>query len=510
MAKIEIYYEDLCELLGKDIGKMEVEKALTESGFPTEDKKEFLEVEVFPNRPDCLSVEGLARHLRSWFGLREKKIKIKKSKLEYFCENVGIRPYFRCSIVRNCEMSDSLIKSLMQVQEKMHETVGRKRKKVAIGIHDLKNIKFPIKYCEEDKNASFVPLGFAEKMSLEEILKKHPKGIEYSWILAGAEKYPVVKDSENKILSFPPIINSELTRVKEDTKDLLIDVTGTDEKTVAQVLTILEYLFAERGAEIERLLMNGKYVGLEDFEIELKLEDAEKRIGIKITPEKAKEALRKMGIKAKGSKILKCKIPAYRTDFFGSCDLIEDLAIGFGYSNIHPKYPEIFSFGNIKTLENEWINLLVGFGLQQVITYMISNEEKLFKSMGIKNEAVVKITNPNNKEKTCVRNWLLPGLLDILSKNKNEKYPQNIFEVGDVLVKEGGEFKQRKKVCIVLCNKDADYSAIKSYADAILREIKKENHYEKINLDFLVPGRQAKFLEGFIGEIHPKILQRFK
>ena len=128
----------------------------------------------------------------------------------------------------------------MHLQDKLDQTNGRNRQKTSIGIYNLDLIKPPIDYTAvKPEEVSFVPLGFSEKMSLDEIFEQHPKGIEYGHIVKKNPLYPMLFDNEGKVLSFPPIINSnDLGKITEQSRNLLIEVTGTLHKTVLNTLNL--------------------------------------------------------------------------------------------------------------------------------------------------------------------------------------------------------------------------------------------------------------------------------
>ncbi|MEM2191616.1 MAG: phenylalanine--tRNA ligase subunit beta, partial [Archaeoglobaceae archaeon] len=186
--------------------------------------QETLAVEFFPNRPDLYSIEGVARALRGFLGIETglKDYKSRKGNWKIFVEKsvLAVRPRIVGCVVRNLKMSDEVIRSLMEVQEDLHWTIGRNRRRMAIGVHDLSRVNFPLKYTAVNSEFSFVPLDFAKEMSVAEILKEHPKGKEYAFILEGKNAYPMIIDSKNEAISFPPIINAEKTRVTEKTTDL--------------------------------------------------------------------------------------------------------------------------------------------------------------------------------------------------------------------------------------------------------------------------------------------------
>lgn len=256
MPTVEFDYLELRSLLKGNPGIDVLRERIPMLGVDMEsiDENKII-VEIFPNRPDMLSIEGFARALNGFLGYETgfKNYKSKGIQGEVIVDAAvkWIRPYIACGIVKNISLTDSVIASLMDLQEKIVITHGRKRRKVAIGIHNLDAFAFPLRYTAVDpESISFVPLNFSKKMNLREILREHPTGIKYGEILAGLDRYPIITDKNNEVLSFPPIINSELTKVTKTTKNLFIEITGTEERAVNQALNITITALADRGGEI--------------------------------------------------------------------------------------------------------------------------------------------------------------------------------------------------------------------------------------------------------------------
>ena len=261
MPVITFDYEDFLNLLGYDISKEELVNRLPMIGADFDKiEGDKISIEFFPNRPDLASVEGIARASRNFFGfeLGLKNYEIDNSDITIQVDNSvkNIRPYVCCALVKNITMTDELISSLMDLQEKLHFGIGRNRKKVAIGVHNFDPIKPPFVYKAVDPNSvEFVPLAKIESMTLDEILKKHEKGIDYAHLLDGYKKYPLIVDSLENVLSFPPIINGILTEVTPFTTDLFIDVTGNNINSINYALNIITTALAERGGKIFNTLV---------------------------------------------------------------------------------------------------------------------------------------------------------------------------------------------------------------------------------------------------------------
>ena len=245
MPTTEFAFQELCTLLGRQVRPDEVRDSISMLGVDVERiDNEKIVMEVFPNRPDMLGIEGFARALKGVMdidtGLPE--FQTGDSGITLFVESSvkDVRPYISAGVVRDISLTEGHLVSLMNIQEKLHITHGRNRKKVAIGVHDLSKVTPPFTYkATGPEEISFVPLDSEVRMNLSEILKKHPKGMTYAGLLKGFNKYPVIIDKNGDVLSFPPIINGERTRLSDRTRDIFIDVTGTDRKAVDSAMNIL-------------------------------------------------------------------------------------------------------------------------------------------------------------------------------------------------------------------------------------------------------------------------------
>ncbi len=256
MPTVEFNFGELCSLLRRNYKPKELEDRISMLGVGLENiNRESVVMEIFPNRPDLLSIEGFARAMRGFMNIERgiPEYRTEDSGVRLFVDPSvdNIRPYISAAVIKGIRIDEERLKSLMDMQEKLHLTHGRNRKRVAIGIHDMSKIEEPFTYraIKADK-ISFIPLDMNERLNLEEILQRHPKGREYSHVFKNAERYPVILDRNKNVLSFPPIINGELTRVTEKTRDLFVEVTGTDQKAVDQALSIITTSLAERGCRI--------------------------------------------------------------------------------------------------------------------------------------------------------------------------------------------------------------------------------------------------------------------
>ena len=534
MPVITVDRNDFCRLIGRDISMNEIEEKLPMLGAGWEGKeKDEFSVEINPNRPDMLSVEGLARAFSSFMNIKPG-LKTYKAEKSLYMVNVDsvtkpIRPFIVCVAITGVTFTDESIKSLMDIQEKLHITHARKRRKAAIGVHDLDKIKFPLLYTAKDPSFKFIPLGEEREMTLDNILKHTPKGKDYGWILKNKEKYPILMDSNNKVMAMPPIINSIHTRIEENTKNLFIDVTGTDEKTINEILNIVVTSLAERRGKINSVKV--KYVDrtIETPNLEtkmMKLEPAyvNKLLGLKLSNQEIIEFLRRMGFDATelGKENINVIIPCYRTDIMHQMDLAEDISIAYGYDKFEPEIPNISTIGEENSFEsfsNRLRNLMIGYGLQEVVTFMLTNKNNSYKKMKMEEKDVIETVNSKTEEYNIVRSWLLPSLMEVLWRNRHREYPQNIFEIDDVIEldkKSETGARTRRGLSIVLCHSKASFSEIKSIIESILNNLGiKKYKIEESKLPCFIQGRAAKIVVdgndiGRFGEINPEVISNWE
>ena len=527
MPVINFKYSDLCGLIGKDVSKdvlMERIPMIGADMHDTDGGEDEMSVEFFPDRPDLYSVEGLARSLRAFLDIEPgmKKYAVKGTDIVMNVDRSvsEVRPYILCAAVFGIEITDDLLRSLMEMQEKLHITIGRKRSKIAIGVHDLGKVRGPFTYrAVSPKEISFVPLAKTEKWDLDEILKKHEKGVDYAHLLKGKKKYPIITDANGDVLSFPPIINGTLTTVTTETKDLFIDVTGTDLKIVNGALNILVTALAERGGKIGSVRMNGCACtvspDLTASERKISAKECEKFMGKAIGPAGIVAALKRMGMdaKAKGD-VVSVLIPSTRLDIMHPVDIYEDAAIGYGFEKFGSSHELVQTIGtksNITMISDRLRDVMVGLGYMEVTTLTLSSPKDEFEISGLPKKKIVSVKNPITEDHTCLRSSLLPSVMRIIRKNKRRDLPQRIFEIGDVAV----NAKKERRLCAVATHSKTSFTEIKSIAESVLREMCQSYTLRPCSYDTFIGGRGAEILvngelAGYFGEMSPQIIENFE
>ena len=523
MAVVEFSLKDLDKLAGKKLTKEHLEK-IPMMGCPLEKlEKDKVLYEVFPNRPDMLSTEGFTRAARTFLGFSKGLVSYKAlpSGIRLHVEKSvsNVRPHIAAAVVRNVRLTHDVIASLVQVQEKIHDTMGRKRKKVAVGLHDLDKVKQPFRYkAVMPDEIKFIPLGKKEKMTLGEIEKKHEKG-GYVSILKRAKRWPVIVDKNNDVLSFPPVINGELTRVTEKTKNLFIDITGSHEGAVNYALNIIVTSLAERGFKIETVSINKKKTpNLNPRRILVNLDYVNKLLDLDLSKAEFIETIARMGFGFDGKYVL---VPCYRADIMHEIDVVEDVAIAHGYEKFEPRVPKVPTIAQRYDMEefSEFAsNLMKGMGFQEAVSMILTNEIDEFEKMLIKKEDACETLNPVSVECTICRKNLLPSLMDVLAQNLHREYPQKIFEIGYTVVpdkeSETGSMDMLK-LAAVISNSKVSYEDISSVLDALLNQLGLSYKFNPLKHPSFIEGRAAEIKIGneqfgTIGEIHPQVLNNWK
>jgi len=536
MPVITLYRDRFSSSVGNPITVEEMAKWLPWMGLDIEEVgPDYVKVEFNPNRIDFSSHAGIARGysgLRGWkIGLPKYEVKKGEVALNVDPSVSEVRPYVLAAVVRNIKLDYDSVRELMEMQEDLHWGVGRDRRKVSIGVHNMDAVQPPFRYVAREPNAvRFVPLDKTEEMSMQEILEKHEKGIAYRHLVDWAPRYPLIIDSKEQVLSFPPIINGELTRVDSWTKNLFIDVTGTDYKAIARSLNVLVTALADMGASLESVSVNypDRVVVSPDLahqRMRLRIDYANRLLGLKLSESKVIQSLRKSRLDAKriSKGILEVSIPAYRIDIMHEIDLVEEVAIGYGYFRMKPTRPATITTGRQHSAfekANGVRRVMIGLGFAEAMNFILTNEAAHYEKMRLRvGGGMVRLANPVSAEYSIAREDLLPGLMKNLADNRHESYPQRLFEVSDV-IKVSGKTETRSErrlhVAGVSSHPTANFTEIKSIAEALLSNLGVKRWEAKATKHpSFLQGRIAavhvkRRKVGVLGEIHPEVISNFE
>ena len=546
MPTIDVDYKELDHLLNVklngDMTKLDDILAYVKAEVKAFDEKEgSVSIEMKDtNRPDLWSIEGLSRALQGYLnhakGIKQYSVGKSAVEVDVHANLWNIRPFICCAVIKDIHLSDSTIKGIMHLQDKLDQTNGRSRQKTSIGIYNLDLIKPPIEYTAvKPEDVKFVPLGFTEEMGLNEILMRHPKGVEYGHIVKKNPLYPMLFDSEGKVLSFPPIINSnDLGKITEESRNLLVEVTGTLHKTVLNTLNLVTLALIDRGGKAYSATINypeksdypQKTVVTPDFSnrvVALSVEYTNRLLGLKLTSEKICELLlvAGLGVEKVSSDCVSVLVPCYRVDVMHQVDIVEDVAVAYGYNNIESTWRELPTTGRAKP-DQRYIDvareLMVGLGYQETLNTTLTNPDVLFSKMNAPPTKFIELDNPKIVTMTCLRSWLLPSLMEFLACNASVEFPQKIFELGKVtLPDETRETQTRDEDCLAAAttHPNANFSEIKSALDSFMANFGVEWQIKETVHPSFIEGRVGKVIVGgvevgFVGEVNPAVLEAWK
>jgi phenylalanyl-tRNA synthetase beta chain len=538
----------------------------SEAAFKPAGSQQVMRLDLLADRPDLFDVGGLARALRGTLGIELglPKYDVKASGIE-----VGVdpsvkkpesyRPFLACATMTLPPVDETSLIAIMKLQENLHWGVGRDRKLASIGVYDLATITPPISYCtiDPDKDA-FVPLGMpGNKMSGRQILESHPKGMAYAELLADHKRYPALIDSKKQVLSMPPIINSEETKLQQGTTRVFIDVTGISQAAVTKSLDTLVCSLAEIGGSVETVQIveaDGKKRTTPDLaprSKEIDVAEAKRWLGLPLDEKSLADSLRKMRFDvapAKGgwgrgeaeppvtqrsggslkldpshptSGRFDVSYPPYRTDIRHPVDLLEDVAIGYGYANIEPRLVRSMTVGTPRpeeTLSERVRQILIGLGYSEIMSLPLTTEEFQFERLRWETpKRYPEVANPKLKAYNVVRTHLMGGLFEALRENRRRPMPQRLFEIDNVVAlndsAETGAAEERR-MAFVETGRYSGYATARSVMDALLRELGWNGEYTAIKDATFVDGRVAAFARGgkpigVLGEVHPEVLTNF-
>ena len=527
MPVIELSYSRLQKLIGK-VTKKQISDSLPFLGLDIEsENKDLVRIEYSPNRPDYSTDFGIALGLQGLLGIKTGAIKlnVKKSnkyKISVKSEVSKIRPFITGVVAKNGKIDDKTIKQFMTMQEDLHFGIGRKRKKSSIGIHDLDKISFPLVYTTIGRNHKFIPLSSEKDLSISEILEKTDVGKDYGKILGNSTKVPLILDANQQTVSFPPIINAAITTVTTKTKNLFVEVTGINKEDSEDMLSVVATILQKAGFTLETVQISGAKNSSPKFEqkkIKINPTLINQILGLNITTSKIISSLKKSRLDAsiKGKEIV-CSIPAYRFDIFGPMDLVEESALGYGIQNLTPTMAPPQTLGQINSVSSQ-IKLLsqtmVGLGYLESLNSSLTSKRVLYDMTNRDTSKIVSVLDSKSQEHTILRDTILPGLLENLSRNIHESYPQKMFETGTVFTLDN-PISEKTNLSSISAHKDANFTEIKSILQSALKtgfgiqiDTKTTSHpsFEEGRCANIIVNKKSV---GIIGEINSKIIENYK
>jgi len=527
MPVVELSYARLQKLVGK-VTKKQISDSLPFLGLDIESEdKDLVRIEYSPNRPDYSTDFGIALGLQGLLDIKTGavKLKIKKSdKYQIFVkpEVSKIRPFVTGIVARNGIIDNKILEQIIQMQEDLHMGIGRKRTKSSIGIHDLDKISFPITYTTTNRNTKFIPLKSDKEITISEILEQSDVGRSYGYILDNFSKVLIIVDSDNNIISLPPIINAAITTVTTKTKNLFVEVTGINKNDAENMLSVVATILENAGFDLESVKIFGAKNSppkLDQKKISVSASLINQILGLNLSTSKICSSLKKSRLDAisKGNKII-CTIPAYRFDIFGPMDLVEEAALGYGIQKLEPILTPSQTIGQINpvSLQLKSLNqIMIGLGYLEALNSSLTSKHVLYDMTNRNTTKIISVLDSKSQEHTILRDLILPGLLENLSRNIHESYPQKLFETGTVFTIDD-PISEKINFSSISAHKDANFTEIKSILQSALKtgfkitiETKTSSHptFEAGHCASVISNGKSI---GVIGKINSKIVENYK
>ncbi len=503
----------------------QIERAIDELGMNIESKNnEEIEVEFQANRPDLISTVGLARAIK-YFTNRNRSFAYALSGKSGITVNVrketqALRPFIACMVVKNVNFTEASLLDLIRFVEKLTDTFGRQRKKVAIGLHDASKIQGPITYgLYADEEFEALDIG---KAKYSEVLRNTEKGRAYADLCVYNSKYCALKDSEGT-MALIPVLNSERTKISIDTKELFVDVTGTNEYNVNGTANLLACNFIDMGFDVYSVTNQKENSQMQTPKMEKRYISIKEHlfpneIGVPLAFNNIITLANKMGLEAAlvGNE-LRFSIPPYRLDIINDQDVIEDIAVAYGYDYIQPLPIVAYTQGALDKTEernNRIREIMTGLGFSENMSSYLTNEDVNFAKMKSREKERIQIANSKTSGITMLRTWLLPSLLLSLSKSQHEKLPHKLFELDMVFKVEGGRPVQYYDLACVISDSKVNFNDIKAVTETLSKALEAKIEIKPVDMGTFIEKRcGVLFVEGkpsgVIGELHPEVLANF-
>uniref|UniRef100_A0A7E4V1W2 Phenylalanine--tRNA ligase beta subunit n=1 Tax=Panagrellus redivivus TaxID=6233 RepID=A0A7E4V1W2_PANRE len=547
-------FDELCFDYGLEVDDVVVEKS--DAGVD----EEVYKIEIPANRYDLLCVEGLTRALRIF----KKEIPTPKytltrpktlQRLIVKPEVAEVRPFLVGAVLRNVTLNKDSYASFIDLQDKLHQNICRRRTLVSMGTHDLDTITGPFEYrAEAPKDIKFAPLNQTKVMNGAELMEFYSTDLhlrEFLPIIRDKPRYPVIYDSKGVVCSLPPIINGDHSKIKLSTKNILIEVTATDlkkAKIVLDTIVTIYSLYCDQKFTVEPVQVEypdgavHEYPELNYREQVVDVRNINNKIGLNLNADQMVDLLTKMSLEckadAKDANLINVVVPPTRHDILHECDVAEDVGLAFGFNNIQTRLPEAHTVAQpfpLNKLTEQLRVTVAAAGWTEVLNFALCSTEDITTRMRKEGDLanVVKIANPKTSEFQVARNALVPGLLKTLSYNKDMPLPLKVFEIQDIIIKDEStdtNSRNERHLGALHYSKTGGFEIIHGFLDRIMElldyEFKKptgRGYFIKEHEDpSYFPGRCAQVLinntaaaggkpvvVGTFGILHPQVISAF-
>lgn len=551
-------FDELCFQFGIELDEITSEKkmALKEKGVTGKESDDVIyKIDIPANRYDLVCLEGLVLALKIFTGkMKPPTYHIKPSGIKFTVDKHAhdVRPVLIGAVVRDIHFTQDLYDSFIDLQDKIHQNIGRRRSMVSVGTHDLDTVQAPFHYtAQEPKKLKFTPLNQDREFNASELMTLYEDSYlkPYLPLIKDKPEYPVIMDRASKVLSMPPIINGNVSKITMNTKNVLIEITATDRDkatialdTIVSMLTSSNGSYSAESVEIEH--HDGRKFVTPDMSYHkesVKRDYINRGLGVDLTAGEIAVLLTKMGLRADAltnGEDIEVHVPPTRHDIIHKCDVMEDVGIAYGYDNIIktlPKSATIASQVPLNKLSDQLRNEVARCGYTEALNFALCSEDELSTLLNRKKNTkeLVLIQNPKTIEFQVARTCLLSGLLKTLNSNRKMPLPMKLFEVGDIVLVDGakdvGARNERHLAAIYYGKQTSGFEIIHGLLDRVMQVLDcpyigehpdrartTRGYYIEASTDgSYLAGRCAAVIYngrriGNLGILHPNVLTNFE
>ncbi|KAF2361243.1 Phenylalanyl-tRNA synthetase class IIc beta subunit archae/euk cytosolic [Trinorchestia longiramus] len=545
MPTVSVNRDLLFKILGKTYDDKEFDELCFQYGIELddvaveEDGSISYKIEVGANRYDLLCVEGIGQALSIYLGhtntprysIAQPKDS-SQQKIVVKAATAQIRQYCVGAVLRGITFNKARYDSFIALQDKLHQNIARKRTLVAIGTHDLSSITGPFVYdALPPQQINFVPLNKTTSYRADKLLELYlsdPHLREYVPIIKDSPVYPIITDSKGVVLSMPPIINGEHSKITLNTKDVFIECTATDKFKAQIVLDTLVCMFSGYcvkpftvepvQVEYESSGVTEQYPVLEYRPLTASVAYCNSLVGVSESAENIAEKLTLMGLQAQVSSAEQVEVilPPTRYDVLHECDVAEDFAVAYGFDKLAEdlQLPPTNTIGQEYQLNyhTDKLRLLLSQNnYTEAATFALCSKADLGEKlrMDLSREPLVEVGNPKTVDCEAVRLTLLPGLLRTAAANKHIALPLRLFEISDVGIRDerathtrGTGARNERHLCALNYNVRAGMEVVQGLLDNLMLALKVPFNQHGQGDGYWLEGKDhPTFLSGFCGRV---------
>jgi len=545
----EEQFDELCFEFG-----LELDEVVTE--VSEEGKEEVVyRIEIGANRYDLLCLEGIVRALQVFQG----KVSVPKytltnppktEKIILDPSVLQVRPHVIGAILRDVTFDKARYNSFIDLQDKLHQNLARKRTLASVGTHDLDTIKGPFTYqAKPPTDIKFKPLNQTQEFTSAQLMElysgdSHLKS--YLPIISSSPVHPVITDTSGTVLSLPPIINGEHSKITVNTKNIFFEVTATDLTKAGMVLDTLVTMFSQYCSQpftvepVVTELPDGSSLIYPKLPYRTQAVNRDKinsMIGVDIPLDHMAGLIQKMCLPSRvidpKTGTIEVTIPPTRHDILHPCDIYEDVAIAYGYNNIVKTIPSTLTIAQqlpVNKLTDQLREAVAQAGFTEALTFSLCSRDDVAAKMrkDITEVPAVHIANPKTLEFQVARTSLISGLLKTVQANRKMPLPLKLFEISDVVLKDAAAevgARNERRLAAVFYNKSPGFEIIHGLLDRVFQLLEvpyikpgdppSSGYTLKEGQDSIYfPGRAADIIAygqvvGSLGVLHPDVITAF-